>query len=477
MEQKEKKEMNLIHCKSIALSVRLAFAVICLAFFFLVPGCQSYTPYELYPRNFQPGFIVTDVIGLSHEKKILPWKKINLTGKSDYAGHWVVAGDIDNDMMVEIVSAKNYHHLNNHYTTSVAAFNLDNSILWEWGDPGAGQASCGYDVACQIYDLDNDNMMDIVIAGNKTLFVLDGATGREKWRFPIPAHASDCIVFANLTGGPRPEDILVKTRYSRIWAYTKEGTLLWEKGFPGGYKTAHQPFPVDIDRDGKDEIMAGYAMLNHDGSIRWVLDDKTLSLGTGHLDSCRIYKKGDSPKDFRLVITCCKDNAVAMINGTGKIIWKLTGYHFESIDIGNVSPDSPGDEILVDVDHRPWGESPAWLLSGRGDVLGILVTDRSRRHTLIDWEGKGLQSLIIGQAQAGFGYNGRKKIHFEIPGITFSSQNMIRCFNGYMTGDGAMDVCFLTEIKNDYTLFIFKNPSHSQTNHFELGTGSNVTLY
>ena len=43
------------------------------------------------------------------------------------------------------------------------------------------------------------------------------------------------------------------------------GNLLWTVENPGGYRTAHQPFPLDIDGDGREEIMAGYALLDPDG--------------------------------------------------------------------------------------------------------------------------------------------------------------------------------------------------------------------
>ena len=97
-------------------------------------------------------------------------------------------------------------------------------------------------------------------------------------------------MFCNLTGGDRPTDVLVKTRYSQIWAYHRDGQLLWTAEMPGGQRTAHQPRPVDLDGDGRDEIVAGYALLQHDGSLRWALDDNDPAFSTGkrpsvgHLD-------------------------------------------------------------------------------------------------------------------------------------------------------------------------------------------------
>ena len=112
---------------------------------------------------------------------------------------------------------------------------------------------------------------------------------------------------------------------------------------------------MDLDGDGRDEIMAGYAMLNHDGTVRWVFKSKKVDQGRGHLDCARIYRKGNSPEEFRIVLTCCGANNIAMIDGTGKTLWEMAGHHFESIDVGRVLPDGREPQIVVDIDHQPLG--------------------------------------------------------------------------------------------------------------------------
>lgn len=320
-----------------------------LIIFLLMTSCQLFLSAENYKDDLTPLLFFSHANQMTPTKIEQPWKIIELT--SNYVGRWCISGDIDSDGELEIVSAENCNIDENHYTTAVAAFNLDNSILWEWGNPDTGQNHCSYDVACQIYDIDNEGNKEVVIAGDQQLFVLDGATGSEKWSFPIPENASDCIVFVILQGNPTAQDIIVKTRYSKIWAYTNTGRLLWQVDYPGGYRTAHQPIPIDIDNDGMDEIMAGYAIINPDGTIRWTLDSQQIPIGDGHLDCCRIYKHGYKPEDFRLIITFCEDEAIAMIDGNGKVLWSIRGYHFESVDIGEVHPDYDGKEILVDIDH------------------------------------------------------------------------------------------------------------------------------
>ncbi len=168
-------------------------------------------------------------------------------------------------------------------TSSVSAYDLNGNLLWRWGDFSAGRRGWHHDVACQIYDWDGDGANEVILCTDGFLVELGGATGKERRRLPIPKEATDCLVFANLTGGPRATDVLIKDRYTQIHAMDKDGKALWTARQPGGYRTAHQPYTVDIDRDGRDEIMAGFCMLNPDGQIRWALSNAP-KLAAGHLD-------------------------------------------------------------------------------------------------------------------------------------------------------------------------------------------------
>jgi outer membrane protein assembly factor BamB len=147
-----------------------------------------------------------------------------------------------------------------------------------------------HDVACQIYDWDGDGDNEVIVAAKDSVITLDGKTGEEIRRFPIPVHASDSIAFVNVSGASRATDILIKTRYSQIWAFNREGKQLWTAKRPPRTRTAHQPYPVDINDDGKDEIMAGYALLNADGSVRWSMKDKGLPMKGGHMDCARFLQ-------------------------------------------------------------------------------------------------------------------------------------------------------------------------------------------
>jgi hypothetical protein len=405
---------------------------------------------------------------------IEPWKVVSLD--AEYGGQWVVAGDVDGDGQVEIVSAENVNENDVHYTSTAAAQELDGSVLWRWGNPATGRKNWHHDVACQIHDWDGDGRNEVVLCTKGFLVELDGATGRERRRIDIADDATDCLVFCNLSGGRRPSDVLVKNRYHQIWAYGHAGNLLWTVKDPGDYRTAHQPRPIDIDGDGRDEIMAGYAMLNADGSVRWVFKSKSVEQARGHLDCCRVVRQGEKPEDFRLVLTCCGANNVALVDGTGRILWEVAGHHFESVDVGRVFAGVGGRQLVVDIDHQPLGNSPLWVLDEKGKLLGRIVTDYSRHHCLLDWTGDGVNEILVAHNGCIYDHHGRRIGVFAVPegGPVGTGKGERSMLIGDMTGDGVRDVMIATT----ETVYIFKNVKGLKLDGpVRLGTERNFTLY
>lgn len=426
-------------------------------------------------------FIYFDIndVGEPNDKvpRIEPWKVVYL--EPEYGGQWIAAGDIDSDGGVEIVSAENVNQDDIHYTSTAVAQKLNGTVLWRWGNPAIGRKMWHHDVACQIYDWDGDRKHEVILCTKGYLVELDGSSGQERRRIAIDEKATDCLVFCNLSGGKHPSDVLVKTRYGQIWAYDYEGKLLWTVKEPAGYRTAHQPRPIDINGDGRDEIMAGYALLNADGSIRWVFQSEKVEQKRGHLDCCRVVREGKRPEDFRLALTCCGANSLAMVDGAGKILWEVSGYHFESVDVGKVIPNHPGVQLVVDIDHQPFGNSPLWVLDEQGKLLGRIVTADSRHHCLLDWTGDGIDEILVGHNGAIYNYQG-KHIAFlaapkagedEAEGEKATERSILA---GDMDGDRICDVLLVTT----KAVYIFRNEKGQRSKEpLQLGTEQNLTLY
>lgn len=434
--------------------------------------------------------------GPNKASSIQPWRRVPLDPQ--YGGAWVVAGDLTGDGAAEIVSARNVDRRDVHYTSAVVAQRLDGTVLWRYGDPEIGRKELHHDVACQVYDLTADGRPEVVIAtrsadGIDSVVVLEGASGRPLRRWPVTKEATDCLVFANLSGKPSAGDVLVKTRYSRISAYSPAGTPLWSVAKPGGYRTAHQPVPFDLTGNGRDQVMAGYALLDPDGQIRWTLNSAKIELGRGHLDACRVVRRGQRPEEWRLAVTYCGANGLAMIDGSGRTVWEVSGRHFESIHVGRVGPNHGPLQLAVDIAHHPKGEGPLWVFDETGRLLARIMTEHSRHHLLLDWTGDGHSEIVV--AQGVFDHRGRRVATLALPDGVLPWIVMA----GDMTGDGVPDLMLTTRQMSAVYIyenrqganpcgwlagarggrFMYEGESHcgDVLKSVPLGTGTNFTLY
>lgn len=401
-----------------------------------------------------------------------PWKRIELD--PEHAGSWFVSGDLDGDGRAEIVTARSVQYWvgksDHHYTCAVAAQNLEGEVLWTWGAPGSGSGELWHDVSCQVFDWDGDGRPEVILASQGALVVLEGATGTELRRLPLPEYATDCITFCNLSGGPRP-DVLVKTRYSQLWAYSHDWDLLWTLEKPGGYPTAHQAYPVDLDGCGQHCVMAGHVMLNPDGTRRWLVTAPKDE--PGHVDAVRVLKAGDRPRDFRLAVTFCGSGRIEVIDGLGRRMWGLSGHHFESIDIGRIFPDLPEKQILVDLYVPSPDPYPVWVLSAEGDVLAEIITKDGRHHDLLDWNGDGLDEIVV--AYEPLIYNGQGQV---IERLEVAEGDEVRdCVPLHLTADGPMYLALTTMTGN--ALYLYESPGGKLADGQppRVGTEMNATLY
>ncbi len=417
-----------------------------------------------------PGAFQTDTTGTPDPAGpvVQPWRTVELD--PEYAGWWVVLGDLDGDGAVEVVSARNVNVGDVHHTCSVVAQRLDGSVLWRWGDPQAGRGELHHDVACQIHDWDGDGYPDVVVAADQAIVEIDGRTGQEKRRIAIEPEASDSLAFANLDGGPRPTDVLVKTRYGQIWAYDRAGQLRWTVAKPGGLRTSHQALPLDVDHDGRDEVVAGHALLNPDGSVRWVAKAKTTEVKNGHVDCCRVLHWGDRAADTRLAYTFCGANCLAVVDGLGRPVWDAAGRHYESIDIARLRDDRPAPQMVVDIAHTTEGRTVTAVFDADGQLVGEFITPYSRFHTVLDWNDDGFDEIVLPTGRGIFDGHGRR-----LATLAFEDARRVICQTGDFTGHGVLDLAF----SNGRQVFLFANPSAARPGspRPRLGSRLNFTLY
>ena len=127
---------------------------------------------------------------LRHDNpKPVLWKRINTKGFG--AARALRLGDLDGDGRLDFLIVQNMPFFNSNYNeiTCITALDQDGRMLWQSGSPNPDHAWVSYDVAVQIHDLDGDGKNEVVLAQGPWIRVLEGKTGKEKARYPVPSSA------------------------------------------------------------------------------------------------------------------------------------------------------------------------------------------------------------------------------------------------------------------------------------------------
>jgi hypothetical protein len=281
----------------------------------------------------------------------------------------LLLGDLDGDGRMELVLAQPDCRQDvrciPHQVGALTAFDLDGRLLWQVGRPSPDAGGPGSDYPAQIVDCDGDGRLEALCVMDGRLLVLDGRNGRSKASLPLPApHAHDCIIPADLGGRGYSGEWLLKDRYRNVWAVDGSGRLLWHhEGNPG-----HYPWVFDVDGDGRDEVMAGYTLLDHDGRPLWTCEGLT-----EHADCIWVGDvNGDGEPEIAI-----GGSAVVLYDRHGRELWRYEGaVEPQHLAIGRFRPELPGlqiagvDRIVREDDGRGRaGRDALFLLDSTGRLL------------------------------------------------------------------------------------------------------------
>jgi len=242
----------------------------------------------------------------------------------DFGGMVARFGDLNGDQLPDAVFVQTVRQ----QITCLTAIDLKGKILWQRGKPDKERARISSDAAIQIYDFDDDGKNEVLIIEGTTLKILDGRSGQPKREAEAPGN--DSILIANFRGAPRPGDLLIKDRYKNIWALDNDLRLRWKAAL----NTGHYPMNLDIDGDGRDELICGYTLLDDDGRVLWRRDELPLHNDAVDADDM----DGDGVPE--IAIACSRDSA--LLSADGKILWRKAHKHSQHAVIGAFVPGKPG---------------------------------------------------------------------------------------------------------------------------------------
>ncbi|MCD7752720.1 MAG: hypothetical protein LUI10_13465 [Lachnospiraceae bacterium] len=341
--------------------------------------------------------------------KMKLWKKIDLqnfgTSRQIRFGH--LTGTKDWYLVIpqaqKRVDRDSYCHI-----SCITALDLDGNILWQRGVPSENAAHLGKisaDFPIQVYDIDGDGIDEVITAHNFRLQILDGRTGEVKKEAATPLSDDDDstligapyqtyafdrlnpdgIRIANFRGLDRPSDLLIKDRYCRVYALDSDLNVMWKYKSPKN--TGHFPMALDVNGDGKDELLCGYTLLDSLGHPLW-----TYPIQVDHTDEIvagKFMAGSDQP------YFACVSGTQGFFIGDfhGNIVKRDLIGHAQRVSVANYCPEREGFEIAV---TNFWGhQGVLYLYDSEGNQLWETENDMNGNILApVNWLGNG-QDFIL----------------------------------------------------------------------------------
>jgi hypothetical protein len=351
------------------------------------------------------------------------------------------------------------------YGTHVTAIDMEENILWQVDyNEAEGVRSISN---LRLVDIDGNGVDEIVCVLDDDLAVMRGESGKIVGRTPLPRSGPFInfrnrtvqvytIYTGNLRGKTHPQDILIRDGGYPIqtgvggagytfWAYDDKLNPLWTSTVQKGF--GHNNYIEDIDGDGKDEVIAGYEMLDHDGSSMWLMDGAEYILDGQHVDCEAMGKFEEEGGEGATVVMAASSMGVFFVDAeTGKIRRHHPVGHAQCVAVAKFRADLPGLQVRV---GNRWGNyGIITLFTGGGEKITSFEPDNvSQGGTPVNWTGEGEELQLITTSPQAFGmYDayGRKVVEFPEDGYLTSKDWYFReTFIMDLVGDARDEIAFL----------------------------------
>ncbi len=348
------------------------------------------------------------------------WKKVDLGNYG--AGRNIRFGDLNSDGKMELLTGqvgKTDGAGGGNDIGCLTAMNFDGEVLWQRGTPRPSEKHCEEEAAFQIHDLDGDGNKEVVYMVQGIIHVLDGSKGRlirRKALSKVPIAAGEYaringnrIFFCDIQGKGRDSDLLVLAGSGHVWAYDEHLNLLWTylsepaKSYPSA---------MDVDGDGRDEILIGYSFIDDDGSEIWNRSSDSGDEAT----AVALATLNQQPSDAApRILFGAGDWGTMVYNTDGKLLLHHPVGHVQSLTIANLRSDLPGLEM---VSSNFWGsQGIIYLYDANGQIYSSFEPGSHGSMCLpVNWRGDGVEYFLLNTSAGDGGlFNGRGLLSVSFP--------------------------------------------------------------
>lgn len=271
---------------------------------------------------------------------------------------------------------------------SAHVFDNDGKELWQWKAPKEySKERSEFEAPGVLWDFDQDGKAEVahwrMMDGKEWLVIADGQTGTIKHKTewptqPLPHVYNNFRLAVGKLSTASSFHLTVFTDFGgtiSVNVYDKNLHQLWEHIEKRKKDNlGHYIYPIDLNKDGIDEVLVGSLLLDAKGKEVWNRFD-LLPDNHDHADN---YKFADINGDGALdIITANSETGVFMYEGmTGKIIWQNVAEHTQQIEVGHFLKNHDGLEIVAGGRtygnrqlKEPYLSSQLYWFNNTGDLL------------------------------------------------------------------------------------------------------------
>jgi len=324
------------------------------------------------------------------------------------AGRSLRIADLDGDGELEFIIGQHSLRIdggNYAQVSCLTAFRADGEVLWQLGRPVRRTSlddAPTFDLPFQVADIDNDTKPELVMCRDWQIQVRDARTGELLRSAPTPRSTrdlkvvwysedaydricGDSIHLCDLSGRGRLGEILIKDRYSNLWAYDAD-TLepIWHVVL----NTGHYPLAFDVNGDGRDEVLCGYSLISADGEVLWQ------NRFHDHVDGIGVGRFNPDRDDLQVALVAGEAGFFLLSAGEGEVLARHHTGHLQKMSIGSFLAGQDGVQIAT---ITYWGSQGVLSLY---DGAGVKLHESepwpaASALTPVRWRGDGADLLLL----------------------------------------------------------------------------------